>query len=217
MRPLIISVETVRPYGILARDGGIALDSLLGWVVASSDPERFGDQAISPELPLLEVWRSPEGQPLWAATPLYPTDPHLLTRYYHRRSPDHYIQLLEKPASRPSSGPHKELRVPSPVYAPGTLSALAIGDPEAIGAMLGSVTSVGRHRNAAGAVRSWDIAELDVPQDAFDAFLESLLKRRPVPLRYLKSLGGPTEVTNYERVGWTPPYYYAPWHELCRI
>lgn len=214
MRPLIISVETIRPYLSLARDGGIALDSLLGWVVASRDPEHFDEAIMPPELPLLEVWRSPEGLPLWAATPLYPTDPQRITRYYHRRSPDGYIHLLAKPGNRHSSGPYKEIRSPSPAYTPGTLTAIAIGEAEPIREMLGSVTSIGRHRNAAGAVRTWEVTELDVPQDQF---LEHLLQHRPTPLRYLKGLHKPVEASDFERVGWTPPYYYVPWHELCRL
>lgn len=215
MQPLIVSVETIRPYLSLSRNGGIALDGLLGWVVASRDPERFGETIQPPELPLLEVWRSPDGLPLWAATPLYPTDPQMITRYYHRRSPDGYLGLLDVVGKRyNSSGPYKDVRVPLPAYMPGTLVALAIGEAGPIREMLSSVTSIGRRRNVAGAVREWGVTELDLPQDQF---LESILQQRPVPLRYLRGLHKPAEAGIYEHVGWTPPYYYVPWHEACRL
>ena len=187
-----------------AIDGAIHLDSLLARAVSQQsqwEPE-FGPLPI----PLEVLWVSPDGIPLWAATDMMPDGPSFSCfEYWHKKFPvTGMLQWAAKPNTPTTRGPFKEYRIPMHLRATASLSAFCIGNAERITELLAEIPSVGKKpAQGKGSVVHWEVTEANIDESF-------ILDCRPVPVRALASA---VDKRVSPSGGWSPPYWYAPWHE----
>lgn len=196
-----------------ARIGGydpVNLDNLLARSVVDTVTAGAGlaptAEAYDLPVPLRCLWRSDEGFPLWAATPFRPVGPSERdVAYWHKRA-----QLGEWTATKSGSfgisatkGRWMERRVPLPTIVAEAFAADAIGDPDAILALLEPLTFIGKRRtNGFGEVQSWSIEPLD-----HFALIVDGKTTRPLPADAVELLGDWRPIHPPSPVGWTPPQW----------
>ncbi|GIW06329.1 MAG: hypothetical protein KatS3mg060_1134 [Dehalococcoidia bacterium] len=200
------------------------LDSVLAWAVlqALPYPVAFGNQAAAViPTPLQLLWVSsgeegiPAGLPLWAATPLRPVTPSALGReYWHRRYPAQRADMSVRIRAKTNAGRWKEFRVPISPRTPCELEALAIGHAGTIIDLLEQVSHLGKlGKTGYGYVARWSVEPVPLTLEEAE---QQILATRPVPLAAYGELGGQV-AGRIERRGWTPPYWFAPWHASCVV
>lgn len=208
--PIIITAELVTPI-LHAERERTHLDGILSAAALTDHPTASNyDQAAVIPLPLELAWVSPQGLPLWACTPLMPEGDGLATReYWHKRYPSQRADFGDKLNAVTSAGRWKEYRVPVHAQSIGRLYALAIGNADAVDALLSAVTHIGKKGSMGyGRVARWSITPAAHT-------LADVLILRPVPAAYYDGRQ-PVGVLALNR-GWTAPYWYSPWWADCRV
>lgn len=215
--PLLIRARLGTPYAP-AVDGRLHLDSILSYanVTAFPFPPAWGDAPAVIPLPIECLWESPAGLPLWACSDLYPTGAaHASTEYWHKRYPQQRIQdLCAKPNAPTTRGRYKEYRIPVGVVMPenATVVALCLGHADSIRTLLDHVQFIGKKpAQGKGRVLQWEVEPLVL---SVEETLATILQRRAVPHAFQPVKPGERMSL---RSGWTPPYWYRPWHDLVRL
>lgn len=220
MTPLRIRATLGTPYTPSEPGGALHLDGVLGWAVIQSLPYPVrwpaGTAAVVP-LPLALLWISPEGLPLWASSLIRPVGETADSRYYwHKRYPGHRAELGDRVSAQTRAGRWKEYRIPVGAVAAREVVGAAIGHAPTVRDLLAHVTHLGKHAATGdGRVLAWDVAETSWP---LEWTRTAIACDRPVPLRYYTAPAGavPGDVPALlGRRGFTPPYWYVPWHEPC--
>ncbi len=205
------------------------LDGLLAWAVVQ---EATGGRGLAPSsapyalpVPLLCLWRSVDGLPLWAASDLRPAGAALDdVEYLHKRAISGGWSAGNPRTGRLSlntaSGRHMERRVPLPQRACAVWEARAWGDAAEIARLLAGVAFVGKRRGAGlGEVRDWQVESIPAGggggepgadgvaiAPGRDAVCRDGRLLRPVPAGAAGALGlAPDEPPAL--LGWTPPYW----------
>lgn len=186
----------------------VHFDSLLSYAVyeqatqgqgIAHDPRR----PIFIPLPLAQVWEW-QSIPLWASTDLLANDGlQQSPLYIHRRSLEPHQTLANLVTSK---GRYKDKRVALPMVANATLRAEVIGNAEVIAELLQKVTSIGKKRNAHGAVGSWIIE----PIARFTLLDAERKTKRVIPFHYFVEEEGFTPAALPQQIAFAPPY----WHPL---
>lgn len=207
-RPLIVTAEMASPI-IHAENDRTHLDGLLSFAALTAHPvaSQYDGAAVLP-LPLELLWVSPEGLPLWAATPLMAATPAQSSKeYWHKRYPSHRADMSKKQSADTKTGRWKEYRVPLHAQSTERLHALCIGHAGEIEALLSLVTHIGKKGGMGyGRVARWHVTPGE--HGAAD-----ILARRLVPVAYDPE-GASGGIVSPLR-GWTPPYWYMPWWAPC--
>lgn len=221
-QPLLVRGELLTPYVPAEPSGALHLDAILSSAVLDSHPAppifpEDGSPAVVP-LPLELVWVSPEGRPLWAASDLRPQGEILRSReYWHKRAPADRMQLAKKRRLETRRGRYKEYRVPLATVNVPELRAICVGNGPEVAWLLRHVTHVGKKSSQGfGRVR-WKVATLG---QSPEEITEAALRARPVPAAYALERRGEISLRGgerYARMGWTPPYWHAPWHDLAIV
>lgn len=219
--PLLIRATLGTPYipAPEERDGSMPIDGILSWavIVDFPTPVTFAQTGSVIPLPLEMLWMSPEGLPLWAASSLAPQGDLIRSReYWHKRYPSDRIDLAERKNANTSAGRWKEYRIPIQTIRSAELRGMAIGHRETIEYLLAQVTHVGKKSNQGfGRVLKWQISPI---HESIETVRRSILCSRPVPAEYLASLPPGKLIWGdfTMRMGWTPPYWFIPWHAPCR-
>jgi hypothetical protein len=217
MLPLSISAEIVTGYIPANIDGTCNLDGILGSALLTSLPGPVyypNHEAVVVPIPIRQLWISQDGKPLWASTPLKPgSDCSIGREYWHKRYPVERAELSQKLNANTSAGRYKEIRTPIITRNCKSVSSLVIGNKVEIERLLSCVTHIGKKGNSGyGRVAIWRVEELTIkPEDAELA----ILNMRPVPTRCPLS----DKLISGKRsfCGWTPPYWFSPWHLECKI
>lgn len=210
--PLVVRATLANPYVPAESTGAVHLDSLLAYAVYAHlpHPVRCGgaDGVVTP-LPL-KLSYVKDGLPLWAASDLRPQGDTLReSAYWHKRWPDAQQSYMQKRRANVKSGAYKEMRVPLPTVQTPELRALAVGNPEKVHDLLAHVSHVGKKPSQGyGRVARWDVEPLDTSVEEAEA---TALLARPVPLVYLRDEAS-GESHAAVRGGFTPPYWFSPWH-----
>ncbi len=206
MRPLRIEAHLTTPYVSRESGGAIHLDALLswGWMQSWPVPLGYGKGACVTPLPLalLEVVNGPMGErlPVWASSDLLPQGDVLRdTEWWHKRYPTEHADWGKKLTANTTTGRYKEYRVPLPAIHTPVLVGICVGHLESIRELLELVTHVGQKSVNYGRVARWDVAPLE---EDLGTTLLTIRKARPIPA--LDGMGA--------RGGFTPPYWYYPWH-----
>lgn len=216
MMPLLVRCTVPRGYLPADPDGGVHLDSLLGaaTLAAFPSPVWWPDEraAIIP-VPLAPLWVSPGGLPLWAATPLLPHGAvERIQGHWHKRYPVDRTGWMRRQSANLSAGRYKEYRVPVTTYLADELTALCLGHGPTVAALLAQITHVGKKGAAGyGRVASWAV-EAATGLDEAEA-RATILAGRAVPVACLRERGAPIDPALVRVAGWTPPYWYRPWHD----
>jgi hypothetical protein len=205
-----VVAELVTP---VANPQELALDGVLSWGALTTHPvgSHFAPEGSVVPLPLELLWVSPEGRPLWAATPLRPLVPGIESReYWHKRYPSHRAEFGHKLNAVTSAGRWKEYRMPVQALSVARLGAWCLGERSEVERLLSPVTHIGKKGSMGyGRVARWTVTP------APEVAAADILAQRPVPLRYWRDHdacpGGRIEPQR----GWTPPYWFAPWWEDC--
>lgn len=207
---IIITAELVTPI-LHAERERTHLDGILSAAALTNHPQASNyDQAAVIPLPLELAWVSAQGLPLWACTPLMPAGEGLATReYWHKRYPSHRADFGDKLNAVTSAGRWKEYRVPVHAQKIDRLHALAIGNADAVEALLSVVTHIGKK----GSMGYGRVARWRVTHGAHT--LGDALALRPVPTAYYDGLEPVGELALNR--GWTAPYWYSPWWADCRV
>lgn len=214
MEPLIVRCDVPEGYLPAEPDGSLHLDSLLGWAVLQAHPQPVwwpSDAAAVIPVPLARAWVSPAGLPLWAASTLRPEVAAPTWRgHWHKRYPADRAEFGRRTAANLSAGRWKEYRVPVGVWHPGALVACCLGHAPTIRALLAHVTHVGKKGAAGyGRVGEWSVAPWPgAPAET----LTAILAARPVPVAAAGAVGLAIDAARVVVAGWTPPYWYRPWH-----
>jgi len=201
--------------GALHLDGVLsaaALDAGPGGAITVRLPERF-----AVPLPLMLLWASPDGDPLWAATDFRPAiDGHGAGAgageiYIHRRYPADRAALADRPSVLTAAGRHKDVRLPIAVAAVPELEAWCLGLEREMRELVGRISHLGRKGSIGqGRVLAWTVEPAPAVDPAW------ILERRMVPLAAL----GPDVPVAAGRIAprgaWTPPYWDAARHAPCR-
>lgn len=156
-------------------------------------------------LPLLCVWRSATGVPLWASTDLLPEGAvaHDVI-YQHRRALE---PTMTRANLKTGKGRYKERRSPLPALAAPALVAYAVGDAQEIASLLAGVTSIGKKRVWNGAVLQWKVEEVD----DFSFIDEQGRARRPIPHEYWYC----EEREGGVILSFSPPYWHVATRARC--
>lgn len=220
MTPLWVTATLATGY--VAGDletGALMLDGMLGFALLQSLPypvEFSQAHAATIPVPLDLLWVSPDGRPLWACAPLVPVSASAAGReYWHRRYPVHRADLDRTGKAWTAAGRWKDYRTPITVRTPCDLAALVIGHAGEIARLLQYVTHAGKLvKTGYGYVGAWSVepAAGMTREEARAVILAS----RAVPVMALGDLGG-TVAGRIEPRGWTPPYWYLPWHDPCLV
>lgn len=210
METLEVEARLAAPYTSSTPEGRVALDGILAWAVASEYMAEVSDgKAYTVPIPLLAVWSDPRGLPLWAASDLTPVGVQGHSRIYtHRRIEPHTLEWAAKKRLDTVAGRWKDVRTPVALIHARALRAIVVGVRGEILRLLDRVTHVGRRTSLGyGRVLRWRVRPVDYP-------LAAILMDRPTPTAFLQSHGLPDDPQAYG--GWTPPYWYAPWHTVIR-
>lgn len=206
---LCITLELV-PGSHLAGYDPLQFDNLLARAVVD---EATSGRGLPPEpgayrlpVPLRCLWRSPEGYPLWAATPFFPVGEAIAdVAYWHKRAQTGQFTRTKSGrfSIRATQGRYMERRVPLPTKLCECWQAWCIGDRQEIVRLLRPVVHVGKKRSAGfGEVRAWRI-------DAGEfALIRAGRLTRPMPALALPDLlPGLCPAEAPAPVGWTPPQW----------
>jgi hypothetical protein len=212
MTGLLITAHLMTPYAPAMAGADIHIDSLLTWAVMQSLPAPVffpsHSAAVMP-CPLKLLWVDGAGHPLWASTPLLPVGEAIMAReYWHKRYPSDRAELANKRAANTSAGRWKEARVPLGLVTTSKLHGLCIGVESEVHRLIQTVTHVGKKPSTGyGRVAKWDVT----PVGGLE--IRQVLCGHPVPVDSPIA----EEITGKYRpsTGWTPPYWYAPWHCSC--
>lgn len=215
VEPLLVRCTTPEGYIPAEPDGSLHLDSLLGWAVLQAHHEPVwwpDDSAAVIPVPLARLWVSPGGLPLWAASTLRPADANTPRAHghWHKRYPLDRVDWAKRKTANLSAGRWKEYRVPVTTWHPDELRAVCIGHRETVAALLDQVTHVGK-KGAAGYGRVGVWAVEPWPMTTGEA-TAAILKARPVPVACLGERGAAADASAVRVAGWSPPYWYRPWH-----
>lgn len=221
MTLLRITAE-MRTGAHIARYDPVMFDGLLAAAVVRDATHgqglpKTGDPYDIP-LPLKCLWRSPEGLPLWAASCLWPREPHFAdVIYLHKRA-----QTGEFTAGRNgrysiqvSTGRWMERRVPTPTTLAAQGDAYAIGNADELQRLLNMISHIGKRRGAGlGEVRAWHIEECDGIMADFGVHcvvIRDGVLSRPVPAGAVGALGLHDLIDEPPSLlcGWTPPYWFG--------
>ncbi len=211
MRPLRVTVHLVPPGRVGGYDP-IALDNLLARCVVmeacggSALAEPDGALGYVLPVPLRCLWRSADGVPLWAATPLMPEGETITdSEYWHKRTQPGTLTWSKsgRYSVNARTGRFMERRVPLPVTTARTWRAEVIGDAAEIARLLAPLTHIGKKRAMGlGEVERWTIT----PLDAFQLVRDERLTR-PLPAAAVALLDGALPVDPPAPIGWTPPQW----------
>lgn len=202
-QPLLITADLITPY-IGAIGDRLHFDSILAyaWVASQPYPVAFNDAMVTP-LPL-ELLRTVDGPsdavlPVWAATCLLPQGDVLRDKaYWHKRYPVDRSEFSTKLNASMVGGRNKEYRVPMQTIHVPQLRSVVIGNHTEIDRLLKFVSNVGTRRTQGyGRVGRWSIEPLDW---TLEEARSAIPNERPMP------------ANKGFLAGFTPPYWYAPWH-----
>lgn len=234
--PLVVRAELGTPYVPAETNGAVHLDSVLSAAALGvlPYPPPPNDGTCPLPLPLELAWVSTRrirfvehrrddnseiaqegGLPLWVCSDLRPQGDLVRDQeYWHKRYPSDRADLSMRLRANQKAGRWKEYRMPlATLWAP-ELRAVCVGHRETVVALLSGISHVGKKPSQGfGRVLRWSVEPLDAPLD--DA-REAAMMGRAVPVEYLASLGE-TSLSGVSRGGWTPPYWYAPWHGLVSV
>jgi hypothetical protein len=212
-QPLTVTL-TIRPGAALADHDPVHLDNLLARCLVDAAtagrglPPLDGHGAYDLPVPLRCLWRDPDGLPMWACTPLLPEGAAAADAiYWHKRR---QTGLMTRGGGKDgrfsiasTDGRWMERRTPVPARLAERFVARAIGDGDAILALLRAVTHVGKHRaRGLGEVETWAVA----PAADFPLVRDGVLTR-PLPVGALALLGDLAPDVAPAPVGWTPPQW----------
>lgn len=160
MTPLVITAHVPGP--LVLPDGYIHLDALLAAAVAKRDnlpPAHTADEVLPIEIP---VQRSDCGRFHLASASVASWEQRA-TRYLQRRFPIEQAQVISKMRSvKVSAGPCKSYRIPYEVGWVDSLTWWALGDKQAIEALLSIVQYLGKKRSVGnGRVMCWQVEDCD--------------------------------------------------------
>lgn len=220
--PLLVRAELLTPYVPATPDGSVHLDALLSAMVLETHPKaplfpEDGSPACVP-LPLELAWVSPGGRPLWVSSDLRPQGDAIRSQeYWHKRTPSDRLDLATKQRLETRRGRWKEYRMPLPTVRVPELRGVCIGNAPEIARLLSHVSHIGKKASQGFGRVSFRISRWDESRgEAYRACMHA----RPVPVSYIMDEEGELHVgegVRYSRMGWTPPYWYAPWHDLAVI
>lgn len=222
--PLLVRGRLLTPYVAAEPDGSIHLDSLLGSMVLNSHPKaplfpKDGSPCVVP-LPMDLAWVSLEGLPLWTCSDLRPAklgDVLRDTEYWHKRWPQDRNHLSDRTRAETRRGRWKEYRTPLTTIRGAEVRAVCVGSAPEIASLLAHVSHVGKKASQGFGRVLWSVSRWEVgEQEAGSAALMA----RPVPARYLMDAEGEiklTKGTGFSRRSWTPPHWYAAWHDLAVV
>jgi hypothetical protein len=181
-------------------DGVLHLDSVLASAVSLDVAS-----VLSPLKKSEPKVISEDALPLFASSNLQP-DATLAksTDYWHKRFPAReVIHYCARPNTPTTRGVFKEYRVPMSILNCATLTAHCIANKAELYRLLSTyITFLGKKSaQGAGYVLDWQV---EVDESA--TTLNDILSRRPVPSQYFGKPYGPLG-------GWTPPYWFRPWHK----
>ena len=176
------------------------LDGLLSYAVMMEATSGTGpgddEQIYYCPLPVMRLWSSKNGLPLWAASDLFPTtDSVESTVIYHQR-------FLEPTRT----GRFMDKRIPKPVVVSPQWKARCFGNAQEVKRLLNLLGSIGKHRHdGMGRVKEWRIEQGEFsPGDTLIAD-EKLM--RPLPEMALHHFVDLLPRGNSSLVAWTPPYW----------
>ena len=187
-------------------DGAIHLDALLARAVAARGTWDRDRGLLPLPLPLEVLWATPDGRPLWASSNLVPDEVTFpAVEYWHKKfALGPMLKWANKPNTPTTRGPFKEYRIPMRLAIAPTLSAHCIGHKETLQELLSDIPSIGKKSaQGKGAVVSWRVQESKATRD-------DLWNNRPIPVAAWPNVKGKKSLPIG---GWTPPYWYAPWHD----
>jgi len=215
MSTLLVTAHLATPYIPAPQGNDIHLDSLLGAALLQDLPAPVffpaHSAAVIP-IPLALLWQSEGGLPLWAATPLWPVGEAFIGReYWHKRYPSDRADLSLKRAALTSAGRWKEYRTPVNAVTGNAVAGICVGVQSEVERLLTLITHVGKKGSIGyGRVGRWGVSAIPLEEGR-----QSCLIGRPLPVScpLASGLQGRFE----PRLGWTPPYWYVPWHEPCLI
>jgi CRISPR type IV-associated protein Csf3 len=219
MAPLLVRARLATPYAETHAPSAVHLDGLLGAAVVRGLPYAThypSDSAAVVPIPLRLLWVSAEGRPLWAASDLWPSGRVTRSReYWHKRHADSRAPLASRMRANTSAGRWKEYRVPLQLAEPDDLRAVCVGHEDTVRSLLvDHATHIGKKAGSGhGYVAAWTVEPL--PLEDPEAILLCLL-HRPVPAAYLVESGTSLPPGAVVRQGWTPPYWFSPWHGDAR-
>lgn len=218
--PLIVIVDTLTGVNTGVR-GELHFDSMLGAAVVQSFPcpvDFSGGTKVVP-LPLDTLWISEDGLPLFAASLFRQEGPWITDRqYWHKRYPLGHVEWSTRKNANTSAGRWKEYRVPLAPQVPDSerrarLETRCIGNKEEIERLVQYLTHIGKKASQGfGRVLKFEVTPWDVHPDVAKLII---LNNRPVPAAYYYEQHGPDVPMDWIIQGWTPPYWYAPWHRAC--
>lgn len=206
--PLQITVR-LRVGARLAGYDALLLDNLLARCVVDEATHgallpNITDAYVLP-VPLRCLWRSPEGLPLWAATPFHPIGDQVSdVTYWHKRGQTGTMTGTPKGTFSVfrNKGRFMERRVPLPTVVCATFAATCIGDGAEIARLLETVPFVGKRRSMGmGEVESWEVT-----QGTFELVEDGQLTRN-LPVAALPLLNGMRPDGEPSPIGWTPPQW----------
>lgn len=208
--PLRIILHLV-PGSRIAGYDPVNLDNLLARAVVDEATHGLGlpstPEAYRLPVPLVCLWRSPEGLPLWAATPFFPASDHALdVAYWHKRAQTGELTGTKtgRFAIRATQGRWMERRVPLPTQVCDTWQAWCIGDGEEIARLLRPLTHVGKKRSTGfGEVSRWRIE----PAQSFELVHDGRLMRAMPAMAAAQLLPWYRMSEEPAPVGWTPPQW----------
>jgi CRISPR type IV-associated protein Csf3 len=207
MEPLEIRLEL---HSGLAGYDPLNLDNLLARAVieeALPNQHKIFDeaQAYALPVPLHCLWRSPDGLPLWAATPFVPQGLQAKDiAYWHKRQQSGVWTGTKRGTFSISStsGRWMERRVPLPTIVAEYWTAQCIGNREEITRLLEPLVHVGKRRsNGHGEVKRW------VVQSGDFALIRDGRLTRPMPGLAIELLDGYMPEGAPAPIGWTPPQW----------
>lgn len=215
---LRVTARLGTPYIPSEPNGALHLDALIAWAVIQSLSYPItwpaGSAAVVP-VPLELAWVSPEGLPLWTASLLRPDGDMLAGReYWHKRYPTDRADLGHRQNAQTRAGRWKEYRVPVATVLAREVTGLAIGHLGMVRDLLAHVTHLGKRAGTGyGRVLEWEVQPVMTPR----AILRTAISAgRPVPVRAIAEKGADMSLpAQINRRGWTPPYWFVPWHEPC--
>ena len=200
----------------------VHLDNLLAWAVLqeATAGQRLPNSSCPYALPvpLVCLWKSPDGLPLWASSVFLPaSDVVEDVEYLHKRAMSGRWSAGNEKTGRLSldtvRGRHMERRIPVPEKLCERWEAWCWGDFTEIERLLPRVAFVGKRRAAGlGEVRAWEVTPAPEMMQWTDALHRGGTLIRPVPMDAADALGLGLSGT-LALLGWTPPQ----WKPFCQI